>query len=91
MRESAAEPTSVNTYCVISLFGAPLKNCDIPMPQTVENVLTTFCEFLVATFYCLSHFFGKTTDQKTIIHSFKWQKLSSIIMSNFNMSKLHDS
>lgn len=75
MRESAAEPTRVNTYCVISLFGTPLKIVIfLYMPQTVENVLTTFCEFLVATFYCLSPFLGKTTDQKTIIHSSKWQK-----------------
>ena len=59
----------------------------------------TFCEILTAAlvilpYFGLSPFLEKTADRKisyNIICSFKWQKLSSTIMSNFNMSKLHDS
>ena len=53
-----------------------------------------FCEILAATFYFFSPLLAKLLTEKlsfTIIRSFKRQKLSSPIMSNLNMRKLHDS
>ena len=73
------------------------------LPEDDENdlrdILQNFVSYLIIISYfiichsSLNLFLAKLLTEElsfTIHHLFKWKKLSSTIMSNLNMSKLHD-